>query len=114
MKEIMLRGPVEAAFMVHEDFLQYKSGVYFHAWGAPMSGHAIRILGYCKVGDVPYWLIANSWNEDWCEKGYVRFLRGCNECRIEDDIVAGLPYLPTIPQYRYHDDLAAVLVHLLG
>ncbi|GAA37857.2 Cathepsin B-like cysteine proteinase [Clonorchis sinensis] len=99
MKEIMLRGPVEAVFTVYEDFLQYKFGVYFHSWGAPLSEHAIRILGWGEEGDVPYWLIANSWNEDWGEKGYMKFLRGLNECGIEDDVTAGLPYFPTIPQY---------------
>ncbi|KAG5453420.1 Cathepsin B-like cysteine proteinase [Clonorchis sinensis] len=99
MKEIMLRGPVEAIFTMYEDFLRYSSGVYFHALGAPMSGHAVRILGWGELGNVPYWLIANSWNEDWGEEGYMKFLRGYNECGIEDDVTAGLPYLPIIPQY---------------
>lgn len=28
-KEIMTNGPVEGAFSVYEDFVQYKSGIYF-------------------------------------------------------------------------------------
>jgi len=41
----------------------------------------------------PYWLVANSWNEDWGDSGFFRILRGNNECGIEGGIVAGLPSL---------------------
>ncbi|OON23646.1 papain family cysteine protease [Opisthorchis viverrini] len=98
-KEIMLNGPVEAAFDVYEDFTQYQSGIYFHAWGELVGGHAIRILGWGEQNGVPYWLIANSWNEDWGEKGYLRLLRGYNECGIEEEATAGLPDLSTIPHF---------------
>jgi len=36
--------------------------------------------------------VANSWNEDWGEKGFFKIKRGNNECGIEGSIVAGLPY----------------------
>jgi cathepsin B len=32
-KEILLHGPVEAAFTVYQDFLTYRSGVYEHIKG---------------------------------------------------------------------------------
>ncbi|TGZ62830.1 hypothetical protein CRM22_007235 [Opisthorchis felineus] len=95
MKEIMLRGPVGAIFHVYEDFQDYKSGVYFHVWGGHLGEHGIRILGWGEEDGVPYWLIANSWNEDWSEKGYMRVLRGRNECGIADQVTAGLPDLST-------------------
>ena len=63
--EIMTFGPVEAAFSVYEDFLAYKSGVYQHKSGSPLGGHAIKILGWGVENETPYWLVANSWNEDW-------------------------------------------------
>lgn len=46
MKEIFENGPVEAAFMVYEDFLVYKSGVYKHNTGNFLGGHAIKIIGW--------------------------------------------------------------------
>ncbi|XP_046392676.1 cathepsin B [Ischnura elegans] len=95
-KEIMMNGPVEAAFTVYEDFLTYKTGVYQHVDGSELGGHAIRILGWGvdkAAGNTPYWLVANSWNTDWGNGGYFRILRGSNECGIEDDIAAGLPKL---------------------
>nr|CAH8822205.1 unnamed protein product [Trichobilharzia regenti] len=91
MKEILLHGPVEGALFVYEDFFNYKSGVYKHITGSYVGGHAIRILGWGVYRNIPYWLCANSWNEDWGDKGYFKILRGQNECGIESNIVAGLP-----------------------
>jgi len=39
-------------------------------------------------GSVPYWLIANSWNEDWGDQGTFKILRGVNECGIEQNIIS--------------------------
>jgi len=90
-KEIFANGPVEADFDVYDDFLSYKSGVYQHTTGGYLGGHAIRILGWGTENGTPYWLIANSWNEDWGDKGYFKMIRGKNNCGIESDINAGTP-----------------------
>lgn len=91
--ELVTNGPVEAAFTVYADFLTYKSGVYKHLSGEAVGGHAVRILGYGTENGTPYWLVANSWNQDWGDKGYFKILRGHDECGIEDEIVAGIPKL---------------------
>lgn len=90
-QEIMTNGPIEAAFMVYEDFLTYKSGVYQHKEGSFLGGHAIKILGWGVENGIPYWLVANSWNPDWGDKGFFKIKRGSNECGIEDSPVAGIP-----------------------
>lgn len=89
--EIFKNGPVEGAFSVYADFLNYKSGVYQQHSSESMGAHAIRILGWGVENGVPYWLCANSWNTDWGDKGYFKILRGSDECGIEDSIVAGIP-----------------------
>jgi cathepsin B len=89
--EIQANGPVEADFNVYEDFLTYKSGVYQHVSGSYEGGHAVKILGWGTEDGTDYWLIANSWNEDWGLSGYFKMLRGSNECGIEADIQAGTP-----------------------
>ncbi|KAI0229188.1 Cathepsin B [Lamellibrachia satsuma] len=91
--EIMTHGPAEGAFTVYADFPTYKSGVYQHTSGGVLGGHAIRVLGWGVDNGTPYWLVANSWNSDWGDKGYFKILRGSDECGIEDGIVAGLPKL---------------------
>jgi cathepsin B len=91
--EIMKNGPVEADFQVYGDFPNYKSGVYKQHSSQLLGGHAIKILGWGVENGTPYWLAANSWNEDWGDKGYFKIARGSDECGIENDIVAGLPKL---------------------
>ncbi|XP_036397940.1 cathepsin B [Megalops cyprinoides] len=91
MIELYKNGPVEAAFLVFEDFLLYKTGIYQHVKGTPVGGHAIKILGWGEDHGTPYWLAANSWNTDWGDNGFFKILRGKNHCGIESMIVAGLP-----------------------
>jgi len=91
--EIMTHGPVEAAFTVYADFLPYKQGVYHHVTGDELGGHAVKILGWGVEQSTKYWLVANSWNTDWGNKGFFKILLGTDECGIEDYIVGGLPKL---------------------
>jgi len=88
--EIFKHGPVEAAFTVFADFLTYKSGVYEHKAGEQLGGHAIKIMGWGVEDGKEYWLVANSWNEDWGDKGTFKIARGQDECGIESSVVAGL------------------------
>lgn len=89
--EIYENGPVEGAFTVYEDLINYKEGVYQHVTGKMLGGHAIRILGWGTENGTPYWLIANSWNTDWGNNGFFKILRGHNHCGIEGEISSGLP-----------------------
>lgn len=91
--DIATNGPVEGAFSVYADFLNYKSGVYQHITGSFLGGHAIRILGWGVENNVPFWLVANSWNSDWGDQGTFKILRGEDHVGIESGIVAGLPKL---------------------
>jgi cathepsin B len=91
--EIMTNGPVEAAFNVYEDFLTYRSGVYHHTSGSLLGGHAVKVVGWGVEGGVAYWLVANSWNEGWGDKGFLKIRRGTNECGIESGMHAGIPVL---------------------
>ena len=79
--------------IVHEDFLTYKSGVYEHVHGKVVGRHAVKMVGWGVENKVKYWLIANSWNEDWGENGFFRIKRGNDECGIEDSGTAGIPLL---------------------
>ncbi|XP_037027746.1 cathepsin B [Bradysia coprophila] len=90
-REIFQNGPVEGAFTVYEDLINYKEGVYQHVEGKMLGGHAIRILGWGTENDTPYWLIANSWNTDWGNNGFFKILRGQDHCGIEGQISAGIP-----------------------
>lgn len=92
--EIYANGPVEAAFIVYDDFFSYTSGVYTHVSGDVAGGHAIKLLGWgTDASGTPYWIAANSWGTSWGMNGYFLIKRGTDECYIEDGVVAGLPSL---------------------
>jgi cathepsin B len=92
--EIFNNGPVTAAFMVYQDFMTYKLGVYQYKTGAFLGGHAIKIIGWGEENGVKYWLCVNSWGKRWGDKGLFKFLRGVNHLQIESYVVAGFPAVP--------------------
>lgn len=95
--EIMTNGPIQATFLVHEDFYMYKSGVYQHLKLAERkdpkyakSGyHSVRILGWGvdQSSGLKYWLADNSWGPEWGENGYFRIIRGDNHCNVESFLI---------------------------
>jgi cathepsin B len=92
MQEIYTSGPVETAFTVFEDFVSYKGGVYKYTWGDELGGHAVKIIGWgVTSAGVKYWIVANSWNPDWGEKGFFRIIRGTDDCGFEDEVNGGTP-----------------------
>jgi cathepsin B len=91
--ELSSSGPCEAVFSVYEDFLAYAGGVYKHSSGAALGGHAVKILGYGTDRGIPFWLLANSFNANWGERGFFRMIRGRNDCGIETTIWCGTPAL---------------------
>lgn len=44
-------------------------GVYKHVAGSALGGHAVKMMGWGVDNGTPYWLVANSWNPDWGDKG---------------------------------------------
>ena len=90
-QEVFAHGPVEGSMSVYADLLMYKSGVYQYVYGDLVGSHAIKIIGWGVENGVKYWLVANSWNDTWGEKGTFKILRGVNHVGIETNIVAGLP-----------------------
>ena len=45
------------------------TGVYRHVTGEEVGGHAVKIIGWGVENGVDYWLVANSWNTQWSDKG---------------------------------------------
>ncbi|KNA13820.1 hypothetical protein SOVF_113290 [Spinacia oleracea] len=77
--------PVSVAFEVVDGFKLYKEGVYTSTTcgSAPMDvNHAVLAVGYGIENGVPYWLIKNSWGEDWGDNGYFKMEMGKNMCGV--------------------------------
>ncbi|KAF2360563.1 Peptidase C1A papain C-terminal [Trinorchestia longiramus] len=95
--EIMSNGPVQAKMRVEQDFFTYRSGVYVSSGLSDqyvIGHHSVRLIGWGEEYStydsqpVKFWLAANSWGEDWGERGLFRIRRGVNESGIEENILA--------------------------
>ncbi|XP_030078247.1 cathepsin L1 [Microcaecilia unicolor] len=82
---VAFEGPVTVGIAVHEDFQMFKGdGIYDGECGEDMN-HAIVIVGYGKENGKDYWIIRNSWGEDWADGGYGKVLRNENHCKIGEE-----------------------------
>ncbi|KAK9274680.1 hypothetical protein L1049_021931 [Liquidambar formosana] len=77
--------PVSVAFQVVSGFRFYNEGVYTSdtCGTTPMDvNHAVLAVGYGVENGVPYWLIKNSWGEEWGDNGYFKMELGKNMCGV--------------------------------
>ncbi|PNX71870.1 cysteine proteinase rd19a-like protein, partial [Trifolium pratense] len=87
---LVKNGPL--AIGINAAWMQtYMSGVscpYICAKGR--LDHGVLLVGFGKAGyapirlkEKPYWIIKNSWGENWGEEGYYKICRGRNVCGVD-------------------------------
>lgn len=76
MRALVERGPV-AVSAAGSNWFFYEGGIFDHCERDAVIDHAVSLMGYGAdaAADQKYWLIQNSWGEDWGEKGRIRLLR---------------------------------------
>ena len=73
-------GPIVSSINVYKDFYETqsikncKNYIYSHEYvkNEESEGHAVVIVGYGYEQSVYYWLIQNSWGENYCDNGLVK------------------------------------------
>jgi len=68
------KGPLITVFIVYDDFVHYKSGIYHHVSGAFAGGHCVCCVGYDDVRRC--WICKNSWGTNWGESGFFNIAYG--------------------------------------
>merc|ERR1712139_756571 len=53
--------------------------------------HAVKVLGWGTMSGKPYWLVENSWGDDWGENGYAKIIRANKQGILEIYMLAGIP-----------------------
>jgi len=87
-------GPVTTEMWLFGDFSGYQGGVYEHnSTTGVVYEHTMKIVGWGVDKDTgkKYWKVANTYGDDWGEKGYIRILRGVDECGLESMVAFGNP-----------------------
>ncbi|CAD7088589.1 unnamed protein product [Hermetia illucens] len=87
-KAVATIGPISVAIEVTDNFVDYKEGVFYDkscSGEECLMNHAVLVVGYGKDNATgkDYWLVKNSWSDDWGDNGYIKMSRNRrNNCNI--------------------------------
>ncbi|MED6265182.1 hypothetical protein AMECASPLE_018228 [Ameca splendens] len=87
MGQLVQFGPL-AAIVDAVSWQDYLGGIIQHHCSSQWSNHAVLVVGYDTTGDLPYWIVQNSWGTTWGDQGYVYIKIGSNICGIADSVAA--------------------------
>ena len=85
-------GPLSVGVDANMDWQLYQRGIYNPTEEECSSSpyeqdHGVIVVGYGSENGLDYWIIRNSWGEDWGEGGYMRLARGSNACGIANSAI---------------------------
>ena len=105
MDELYKNGPIVISFEPDYNFMMYKSGVYHaiddNTWikrglAKPeweKVDHSVLLVGWGvdkRTGE-KFWILQNTWGQNWGENGFFRLRRGTDELGVESICESGTP-----------------------
>jgi len=90
---LVQKGPLAIAVSA-EEWQFYIGGVFYLPCTTSLD-HGVLIVGYGVETDIfdqtmPYWIIKNSWGQDWGESGYIRVERGTGKCGLNQYVSSSI------------------------
>jgi cathepsin L len=79
------KQPISIAIEADQACFQfYSTGVLDDASCGTNLDHGVLLAGYDtdSASKKDYWLVKNSWGASWGDKGYIKFVRGKNQCGL--------------------------------
>lgn len=55
--------------------------------GKGQQNHAVLLTGYNFQGPTPYYIVRNSWSQEWGDRGYGKLEAGTNACSVARTVV---------------------------
>ena len=93
LMQAVYETPVSVAIEADVRVFQFYSGGIIDSTTCGTSlDHGVVIVGYGKEEDKDYWIVKNSWGENWGENGYVRIARSSS---TSDNGVCGIAMMPS-------------------
>ncbi|XP_054795255.1 ervatamin-C-like [Prosopis cineraria] len=93
LKAAAAHQPVSVAIDAGSYYFQLYSKGIFNGTCRKDLNHGVTIVGYGKEDGQKYWLVKNSWGEEWGETGYVKMKRDAMDKRG----ICGIAMLPSYP-----------------
>ncbi|XP_016387978.1 LOW QUALITY PROTEIN: cathepsin O-like [Sinocyclocheilus rhinocerous] len=91
-EEVMMSVLVESGSLVvivdAISWQDYLGGIIQHHCSSHNTNHAILITGCDTTGEVPYWIVHNSWGTSWGDNRYAYIKIGNDMCGIVDNVAA--------------------------
>lgn len=80
-------GPVVAAINA-TPWQNFLSGIIQHECDSSTEdvNHAVLIVGFDRSGPVPYYIVQNTWGDQFADNGFVKIAFGNNTCGIATQI----------------------------
>merc|ERR1719263_1492941 len=85
------KGPV-AVSVAADTWFNYESGIFNGCGKDAVIDHAVTAIGYGEQDGKKYWVIQNSWGQDWGENGHIRLERHDSDsyCGMNSDPQKGV------------------------
>lgn len=84
LKELAFHGPLAVAVDA-TSWQDYLGGVVqFHCENN--RNHAVQVIGYDLTGEVPYYIVRNTWGTAFGINGYLHIAVGRNLCGMAEEV----------------------------